>query len=397
MKIMQVLLTEEFVEQATCPDDKKYMEYCDTETQGLILRVNQGGKKTYAIRSRKFEGKVQLKKNIGNVKDIKFTKIRTIAEKYIKQYAAGGAPLDPIKRNRSAGIPTLEEVYENWCAWEKKQAQTRRNCTHSSYLALKDLYNVRISNIDKARIEKYQADESMAEKKASTINRKLRELKYLCMWASEHYEPLKDYQYPKYKQLSEIGIEPRIQEIPEDDRNIIIAAALEQSKEIYTIGDKKRDMGYIYPLIILMMYTGIRPVTALGLIWRDINLKEKKFLARHVNNRKAKTTSWLYLADAPYQALKDWKDKNPNAKQDDKLFPVSSIKKQFKSILRRAKIDENKYSPYSLRHGFAMLLAEKRADPIQIQNALTHADFRTTQHYIDAQEKTQRAAMALLD
>ncbi|HCS74582.1 MAG TPA: hypothetical protein DIW17_12005 [Clostridiales bacterium] len=41
-------------------------------------------------------------------------------------------------------------------------------------------------------------------------------------------------------------------------------------------------------------------------------------------------------------------------------------------------MDENKYSPYSLRHGFAMLLAEKRADPIQIQNALTHADFRTT-------------------
>ena len=394
---MQVLLTEEFVEQATCPDDKKYMEYCDTETQGLILRVNQGGKKTYAIRSRKFEGKVQLKKNIGNVKDIKFTKIRTIAEKYIKQYAAGGAPLDPIKRNRSAGVPTLEEVYENWCAWEKRQPQIRRNCTHISYLALKDLYKVRISNIDKAKIENYQAEETLAGKKASTINRKLRELKYLCLWASEHYDRLKDYQYPKYKQLSEIGIEPRIQEIPEDDRNKIIDAALEHSKETYFIGDKKCDMGYIYPLIVLMMYTGIRPVTALGLVWRDINLKEKRFIARHINNRKAKTTCWLYFAEAPYQALKEWKDKNPNAKPGDKLFPVSSIKKQFKSVLRRAGIDEKKYSPYSLRHGFAMLLAEKKADAVQIQNALTHADLRTTQHYIGPQEKTQRAAMALLD
>jgi site-specific recombinase XerD len=95
--------------------------------------------------------------------------------------------------------------------------------------------------------------------------------------------------------------------------------------------------------------------------------------------------------------LKDWKDKNPNAKPDDRLFPVSSIKKQFKSVLRRAGIDEKKYSPYSLRHGFAMLLAEKGADPLQLQNALTHADFRTTQHYIDAQEERQRAAMALLD
>ena len=394
---MPVVLTEEFVEQATCPDDKKYIESCDEVTQGLILRVNQGGKKTYAIRSRKFEGKVQLKKNIGNVKDIKFTKIRTIAEKYIKQYAAGGAPLDPVKKNRSVGVPTLEEVYINWSIWEKKQAQYRRDCTHSSYLALKGLHKVRISNIDKAKIEKYQADESMAGKKASTINRKLRELKYLCLWASEHYERLKDYEYPQYKQLSEIGIEPRIQEIPDEDRNKIIAAALEQSKETYTIGEKKCDMGYIYPLIVLMMYTGIRPVTALGLIWRDINLNEKKFLARHINNRKAKTTCWLYLADAPYQALKDWKTKNPNAKPDDKLFHVSSIKKQFKSILRRAGIDEKMYSPYSLRHGFAMLLAEKGANPIQLQNALTHADFRTTQHYIDAQEETQRAAMALLD
>ncbi len=394
---MQVLLTEEFVEQATCPDEKKYIEYCDIETQGLILRVNQGGKKTYAIRCRKYEGKVQLKKTIGKVEDIKFDNIRKIANGYIKQYAAGGNPLDPIKRNRSAGVPTLEEVYENWCAWEKKQAQTRRNCTHSSYLALKDLYKVRISNIDKAKIEKYQAEETLAGKKASTINRKLRELKYLCVRASEHYDRLKDYQYPKYKQLSEIGIEPRIQEIPEDDRNKIIAAALEQSKETYTIGDKKRDMGYLHPLIVLMIYTGIRPVTALGLIWRDIDLKKKKFLARHTNNRKAKTTCWLYLSEAPYHALKDWKDKNPNAKPDDRLFPVSSIKKQFKSVLRRAGIDEKKYSPYSLRHGFAMLLAEKGADPLQLQNALTHADFRTTQHYIDAQEERQRAAMALLD
>lgn len=394
---MQIVLTEEFVKAATCPDDKKYIEYCDTETQGLILRVNHGGKKTYAIRCRKYEGKVQLKKTIGKVEDIKFANIRKIADGYIKQYAAGGTPLDPIKRNRSAGVPTLGEVYKNWSSWEKKQAQARRTCTHSSYLALKDLYKIRITNIDKARIEKYQSEETLAGKKASTINRKLRELKYLCVWASEHYERLKEYQYPKYKQLSEIGIEPRIQEIPEDDRNKIIAAALEQSKETYFIGDKKCDMSYIYPLIILMMYTGIRPVTALGLIWGDINLKDKKFLARHVNNRKAKTTCWLYLAEAPYQALKDWKKKNPNAKPDDKIFPVSSIKKQFKSILRRAGIDEKKYSAYSLRHGFAMLLVERGASPIQIQNALTHADFRTTQHYIDAHEETQRVAMALLD
>ena len=394
---MPVVFTEEFVEEATCPDDKIYIEYCDEVTQGLILRVNQGGKKTYAIRCRKFEGKVQLKKTIGNVKDIKFANIRKLADGYIKQYVAGATPLDPIKRNRSVGVPTLQEVYENWSAWEKKQPQVRRNCTHSSYLALKDLYKVRISNIDKAKIEKYQAEETLAGKKASTINRKLRELKYLCVWASEHYEPLKEYQYPKYKQLSEIGIEPKIQEIPEDDRNKIIESALAQSKETYFFGDKKRDMGYIYPLIILMMYTGIRPVTALGLIWSDINLKEKKFLARHINNRKAKTTCWLYLAEAPYQALKEWKTKSPNTKPDDKLFPVSSIKKQFKSVLRRAGIDEKKYSPYSLRHGFAMLLAEKGVNPIQLQNALTHADFRTTQHYIDAQEETQRAAMALLD
>ena len=91
---MQVLLTEEFVEQATCPDEKKYIEYCDIETQGLILRVNQGGKKTYAIRCRKYEGKVQLKKTIGKVEDIKFDNIRKIANGYIKQYAAGGNPLD---------------------------------------------------------------------------------------------------------------------------------------------------------------------------------------------------------------------------------------------------------------------------------------------------------------
>lgn len=390
-----------FLDQKFCdnppvvPSGTRYVEYYDVKQRGLVLRVMASGQSSYCIRFHlKEDGGKQRTISMGDSAKMKLSVARDKARDYLSEYQAGKKPLDVIKVPKS---PTVAEVYTAWSEWEKKRGQPKRTCTHDAYKSLKQLQTVHVRDINKIKIEDYQGSETHRGLLPSSINRKLRELKYLLTWAKDHVDDLADYSFPDVAKLSEINIEPKKVVLTQQERDSILAEAKRISQETFRAGGNERNMAYVYPLIVSLMYTGQRPVSILHMTWGDVDLDNRRILMRHVNNRKAAATQWIYLEDKVTAALSDWLALNPGTQPTDKVFQVESFKKQFYALLKRIGLGGKGYSLYSLRHDFAARMNEAGADNTEIQAAMTHADPRTTMRYFDPTEARQRKAIALLD
>ena len=99
-------LTPKVVDALICPDNKKKIDYFDTEVTGFLLETRVSGGKTYYVRYRTTRGTVRQAK-IGNAKILRLIDARRQAQKYLAQVALGTDPAEQKETLRQ--VPTLSE------------------------------------------------------------------------------------------------------------------------------------------------------------------------------------------------------------------------------------------------------------------------------------------------
>lgn len=117
-----VSLDAAFVRSATCPPDKRKVDFYDQAITGFILEVRASGGATYHLRYKDAYNRLRQHK-IGDAKSITFDKARQAAEKLRSTVVLGGNPADDRKAQRL--IPTLAEVIEE--KYLPDVRRTRRN------------------------------------------------------------------------------------------------------------------------------------------------------------------------------------------------------------------------------------------------------------------------------
>jgi len=136
----------------------------------------------------------------------------------------------------------------------------------------------------------------------------------------------------------------------------------------------------------LMLYTGLRVNETRQLIWADMNLKECFVKVRPTTTKNSKAAT-LPLHSYVVDLLKDWKEKHPEAKQNERILNIPASNSSFLKVLNRdldyAKIQKTDevgrvVHLHALRHSFASLLARQGVHPHVLQHLARHSRVETT-------------------
>jgi integrase len=160
---------------------------------------------------------------------------------------------------------------------------------------------------------------------------------------------------------------------------------------------KERAQHHIYELDIALG-TGLRRGEQYKLTWKDVDLGEKKVMAR---DTKTGVDRVVYMNDDVHKAFKGLKALSlhrkrraadrPNNSAPDVVFALGDPKKWFASALRRARIRDFRW--HDLRHSFCTRLAQNGANAFVIMKAAGHKSAQTSARYIHLNEATMRQAM----
>lgn len=148
-----------------------------------------------------------------------------------------------------------------------------------------------------------------------------------------------------------------------------------------------------HALFALMLGTGIRVGSALGLEVEDVDLGRGVLQLRHTKGDQA---AEAFLRPDLVEHLAGY----IGGRKAGPLFPgkgggplsARQVHKRFEAWLGKAGI-RGRYSPHSLRHSFAMALYRKTGDVLLVREALGHASLESTLVYARADRDRLREAM----
>ena len=153
---------------------------------------------------------------------------------------------------------------------------------------------------------------------------------------------------------------------------------------------------YVFPMILLSLFTGARKGSVRGLKWRDINFASKEIVFQAESSKTAKTNI-VPMTEKLSMILSLWKKQNniSNSIADgnkyvftgrDGITPLdASCPRCWKKLLEEAKIECFRW--HDLRHTFATLLVQKGVDIETLKNLMGHSNINTTAIYLHSTNK----------
>ncbi|OCC15312.1 Shufflon-specific DNA recombinase [Dissulfuribacter thermophilus] len=158
----------------------------------------------------------------------------------------------------------------------------------------------------------------------------------------------------------------------------------------------------LYPYVLLLLHTAMRPGEAAGLKWDQVNFEEKGIL---LNKTKNKEPRWIPLTDSAQKVLQDLYDKRnpdcnwvflpPNPHKRLLLIPSQYFKKSWTTAKKRAGLDH--IHIHDLRHTAASHLLKAGVDLRIVQEILGHKTLQMVIRYTHILDSQKREAIEKLD
>lgn len=293
---MGVKLTQTIV--ASCKPQAKRYTIRDLGIQGLLLRVEPSGRKSWFI-DYFFPVRSKTRHNIriGDADVLTITQAREIAIGNLADVSRG---IDPYKKKeKKSGEMTLRTLLEeHYAPW----VETNHSTTNATDFLRRDFQHILdkcSSEISVKEIEQWRNEQKRGpkddvaalndevelqekKKRASSINRTVSALKALLSWGAERdLIPTSPITLPrKLKPLPETDSRETIRYLKPDERKRLLKALDER--------EKKEGKDYLKPVVILALNTGIRRKALLSLTWEDVDFENRSIRLRSgtAKNRK---------------------------------------------------------------------------------------------------------------
>lgn len=384
------------------PKETRY-EVRDGAVPGLIVRVNTGGTKTYAVRYER--GKIIT---IGDCRKMTLAEARDAARTILHKASTGADPVADKKRSNNIEFAKyVNETYKPYAiANHKRGEESARQllATWQPIFGGKSLDEITAQSVEKAANQW-----RMNGLSPGTCNRYVATLSGLLSLAVRYGDlkahPLKGmkpfqtdnarirYLSPQEEQSLRQALDDRQDEMRQRRqtynqwRQARSIPALSARQETFT--------DYMKPLVLLAMNTGMRRGELLSLTWQDINLTEA-LITVQASKTKTGKRRYIPMSDEALWIIEELqKTAHGTYVIHDNGKRLGNIHKGWQALLDRAGIVEFHF--HDLRHHFASRLIQAGADLNTVRELLGHSDLKMTLRYAHLAPHNKRRAVELLN
>ncbi len=260
-----------------------------------------------------------------------------------------------MKRKSKATLGRFLEKYLQWCKGEGQKAfeDKSRRLKRMVHFFGKDLL---LSDIDPQVLESYKADRLSHGRKAATVNRDMCNFKHLLTKAVE------------WSLLSE-NVGSKVKLLPVQNQSLRYLSGEELERLVNAAS------GYLRPLIIVAVTTGLRRGELLALKWTDVNFKTGYI---QLLDQKNGQLSYIPMNPEVIAVL----HKIPHRFDSPYVFSKRNGKAPmdvfygFQKALKRSGIAHCTF--HSLRHTFASHLCMSGVDLLTVRELLRHKSYAMT-------------------
>lgn len=356
-------LSQQFVERTT-PPPKGKIDYFDTDTPGLVLRVMASGTRTFSCRYRDLRGK-QMERKLGSARALKLGDARQRVLDIQAQLAMGEDPFEA--RRTLKQVPTfadfVETAYMPHIKGYKRSWETDETLLRNHILPwIGKLY---MDEVKKQHVIELLAFHRQTHAPAST-NRVM----VLCRYV---YSCALKWEVEGVTRNATAGIEPypvnnQRERYLKEDESVRLFEALEASPN--------KLLPYIIAMLLL---TGARRREVLDAQWSDMDREQRLW---RIEFNKTGKTRFVPLSNGMLSLL----DKIPRREDSDYLFanpqngrPFVSVFHSWDTARRKAGLADLRI--HDLRHSFASTLVNAGRSLYEVQTLLGHTQVKTTQRY----------------
>ncbi|MEA2120090.1 tyrosine-type recombinase/integrase [Halovibrio sp. HP20-50] len=356
-------LSQQFVERTTPPEAGK-VDYFDTETSGLSLKVLSSGTKTFSCRYRDLRGK-QVERKLGSARVLKLSEARKRVLDIQAKLAMGEDPFET--RRTLKQVPTFGAFvaahYMPYIKGYKRSWATDETLLRNHVLPKLDkLY---LDEIKRQHMIEVFSHHRETHEPAST-NRVLILCRYIFNLALK-------WEVEGVTRNPTAGIElypvnNQRERYLKDDEALRLFEALEASPNPL--------LPYIVAMLLL---TGARKREVLNAKWQDFDLEQRLW---RIEFNKTGKTRHVPLSQGALTLL----SKLPRMEDNAYLFPNPKTGKPFIAIFNSWDTARNKAGLkdvriHDLRHSFASYVINKGHSLYEVQKLLGHTQVKTTQRY----------------
>lgn len=174
-----------------------------------------------------------------------------------------------------------------------------------------------------------------------------------------------------------------------------------------TTSNGKYYYGTASKMLAFIMYSGLRVGEAIGLKWKDVDIKEglitisQTYSMTRERDENGNSTGWKYVEKAPkskasaatipcrergIDILRLMDSLNSSHKKTDLVFlsenstPLTRrhVLHTLKRMLKATNLEGREYTVHDLRHGYGSILYQEGVDIMTISRLLRHKDIQTT-------------------
>jgi integrase len=367
--------TQDRIKTLPLPTTKERADYHDTGCPKLICRVSQAGSKSFVVKKKTANGKVQ-RVTLGRWPDLSVSEARKMAQKTLTDLAQG---INPTEQKRIDKIRqmTLSELMTKYI--EQKDLRPGTAADYRKKLGegfsdwLDKPVNVITRDMVLVRHKKLPGN-------GTSKDNKMRILRLLMRYALA----LKIINESPTDALREVGLWSK----PTRKSRIIPADRLKDWYEAVLQLNNPKARTYL----LLLLYTGLRANEALHLEWKNVDFKNDSLTVMDTKNGSNFTT-YIPVQLKPYlRGLQELTGSNkfvfPGSKTDD----VMAIPRwPLEQITLKSGIE---FSSHDIRRTFATLAEASLLPETIIKRLLNHTtDNNVTGGYIRTEANTMKQAI----
>lgn len=371
-----VSMDSTFVLTATCPPDKRKVDYYSDKLSGFILEVRANGGKSFHLRYKDPYGRLRQLR-IGPYPDISFEKAKREAVKLRSRVVVGENPLEEKQAKRL--VPTVQELSVRYLDYVSTYKRSYANDERALRLHILPKFG------------RMRLDELEPEVIAVWFRQKVKEgltpasVNFLHVVMGHMFKLAARWKVPG------VEINP-VTSIPHFEANnarerYLTPAETERVKAAIE-ASPNRQLRYIIPLLLL---TGARKRELLDAKWEHFDLNQRRWRIPHSKNGKARHVPLSQAALDVLAQVPRW---------DDCPFVVPNprTKKPYKDIFyvwNKARIEAGlpDVRVHDLRHTAASNMVSSSQSLYVVGQVLGHARVTTSQRYAHLSQESLLVAV----
>lgn len=393
---MKVKLTQTMI--ASIPIPEKRTDYRDSAVQGLTLRVEPSGRKSWYL-DYKFDGRRRWW-FIGRAAYISLSDARREAHAFLGILAKGKDPLAVPEPELTCGL-LREKYYAPWVIENRKSGEETVKGLKRYFARFDDRPACSLTLGD---MELWRREMRETRKlKAATLNRAATYLTAMLNWAVKRKlisaNPLEELDHLKetdskksWRFLSKEEIAVLKEALRARDAAVRAGAV----PCIYAepMGGAFADP--LEPMALVSLNTGVRWGTLVSLRWRNVDLAHGT-LYIDADSTKAEAAQTLPLNSSAMDVLKKWREEAPDAAPAALVFPAPmggmfyNVNKAWYRLLADSGLGHLRW--HDLRHTFASQLVIAGIPLNTVRELLGHKNIKTTLRYAHLAPQGLRAAV----